>query len=289
MDIYQLKTFIAVAREGTITRASGVLHLSQPAVSAHIKAMEDALGVSLFERTPRGMTLTRDGQRLLAKAEQTLAAYRELVTEASRGKDELSGKLCIGAGSASNHAAVGRLLTGLAAGYPGVDVVLRHRPSHEVVAGIRSGVLDAGFYNEPGEPPPDLATIEVDRFAIYLAAAPGLLPDADGPDWAAIAALPWVYPTESACCSRTAERLFAAHGFRPARIIGSDRQDVTRTLVASGLGVGLLHADAADAAAVRNEVRLVCEAASGVRVLFAHLASRADDPLLVAAASILRG
>ncbi|MBN1205362.1 MAG: LysR family transcriptional regulator, partial [Myxococcaceae bacterium] len=53
MDIYQLKTFVTVAREGSITRASGLLHLSQPAVSAHIKAMEDTLGLSLFERTPR--------------------------------------------------------------------------------------------------------------------------------------------------------------------------------------------------------------------------------------------
>src|SRR5262249_5123871 len=65
--------------EGSITRARSVLHLSQPAVSAHIKAMEDALGLSLFERTTRGMSLTSDGQRLLAKAEQKLAAHQELM------------------------------------------------------------------------------------------------------------------------------------------------------------------------------------------------------------------
>lgn len=65
MDIYQLRTFVVVAREGSVTRASDVLHLSQPAVSAHIKAMEDGLGLSLFERTPRGMSLTQDGQRQL--------------------------------------------------------------------------------------------------------------------------------------------------------------------------------------------------------------------------------
>ena len=45
MDIYQLKTFVAVAREGSVTRASELLHLSQPAVSAHVKAIEDALGL----------------------------------------------------------------------------------------------------------------------------------------------------------------------------------------------------------------------------------------------------
>lgn len=44
MDLYQLKTFVTVAREGSITRASVLLHLSQSAASAHIKAMEEALG-----------------------------------------------------------------------------------------------------------------------------------------------------------------------------------------------------------------------------------------------------
>jgi DNA-binding transcriptional LysR family regulator len=50
MDIYQLKTFVVVAREGSVTRASEILHLSQSAVSAHIKAIEDALALALFDR-----------------------------------------------------------------------------------------------------------------------------------------------------------------------------------------------------------------------------------------------
>lgn len=288
MDIHQLKTFVTVAREASITRASGVLHLSQPAVSAHIKAMEDTLGLSLFERTPRGMSLTRDGQRLLARAEQTLAAHRELMAEAARGKGELTGRLRLGAGTNSNDEAIGRLLTVLAERCPGVEVALKHRSSQEVLAGIRNGSLDAGFYNEPGEPERDLATIEVAQFTIFLAAAPGVVAAAARPDWQAMAGLPWIYPTESACCSRTAEGLFAAHQFRPRRIISADRQDVTRTLIVSGIGVGLLHAGAARDAERRGEVELLFEAGTRVRILFAHLAGRAQDPLLIAASSIMR-
>lgn len=56
MEISLLKTFVTVARAGTITRASELLHLSQPAVSAHIKLFEETLGIVLFERTARGMT-----------------------------------------------------------------------------------------------------------------------------------------------------------------------------------------------------------------------------------------
>jgi DNA-binding transcriptional LysR family regulator len=288
MDITHLQTFVAVAREGSITRASERLHLSQPAVSAHIKGMEETLGLRLFERTPRGMTLTPDGRRLLVKAEQTLAAHHELMSEAMRTKGELVGRLRLGAGSNSTHAAVGALVTSLAARFPGIEVELRHRSSQEVVAGIRSGTLDAGFYSEPGEPEPDLATIEVSRFAIHVVAAPGLVEPTPRPDWKALAALPWIYPIESACCSRTAERIFAAHRFRPRRIVGADRQEVTRTLIVSGLGVGLLHDDVAREAERSGEVVLLHRPEAEVRVLFAHLAARAEDPVWIAASSIMR-
>ena len=282
MDLHQLRTFVVVAREGSITRASERLHLSQPAVSAHIKAMEDALGLSLFERTARGMSLTHDGERLLARAEQALAAHQELIDEATRIKGRLTGKLRLGAGNNANKE-VGKLLTLLSERSPEIEVVLAHGTSLEILAGIRSGALDAGFYNEAGEPDPALATLEVSRFKTYLAAPPGLVQPVE---WSALAELSWIYPAASACCGRTAESLFMAHHIRPKRIISVDREDVTRTLIAGGAGVGLLHADTANEARARGEVELLFECPGSVRVLFAHLASRARDPLLSAATSI---
>lgn len=288
MDIYQLRTFVTVARERSITRSSEVLHLSQPAVSAHIKALEDTLGLALFERTPRGMSLTREGERLLAKAEQTLAAHQGLMDEATRIKGRLTGKLRLGAGSNSNNEAVGRLLTALSERWPDVEVVLEHGTSVDILAGIRNGTLDAGFYNEAAEPEPDLTTLEVSQFRIYLVAPPGLVAVSDPPDWKALADVPWVYPVSSACCGRTAEGLFRMHRIRPKRIISVDREDVTRTLITGRIGVGLLHAHTAMAARDRREIELLFECQTLVRVLFAHLSSRAQDPLLMAATSALR-
>jgi molybdate transport repressor ModE-like protein len=289
MEIHQLKTFVAVAREGTITRASERLGLSQPAVSAHIKAIEDTLGVALFDRTARGMTLTGEGQRLLAKAEQTLAAHQELIDEAKRIKGSLTGKLRLGTASNASTEALGRVLTILAERCPEVDVALQHGTSLEVLSGLRGGSLDAGFYNEAGEPGADLTTIDVASFSIFLAAPPGLVTTSQPLDWQALAELPWICPAAGACCGRAAENLFEKHRFRPKRVTTIDRESVTRTLIAGGVGIGLLHADTAEDARGKGEVELVCEAQKVVRGLFAHRADRAQDPLLGAVTSIVRG
>jgi DNA-binding transcriptional LysR family regulator len=289
MDLHQLKTFVVVAREGSITRSSELLHLSQPAVSAHIKAIEDALEVSLFERTSRGMSLTIEGKRLLAKAEQTLGAHQELIDEATRIRGGLAGKLRIGAGSNSNNEAVGRLLTGLSERCPDVEVALKHGTSQEVLAGLRNGSLDAGFYNEAGDPELGLAVVEVSRFTTYVAGPPGLVSLTEPLDWRSLADQPWIYPTSSACCGRTAESIFKAQQFRPRRIISVDRESVTRTLIAGSTGVGLLHAGTALEARARGEVDLLFEAPTVTRVLFAYLATRAQDPIVDMAVSVMCG
>lgn len=288
MDLHQLKTFVAVARERSITRASEQLHLSQPAVSAHIKALEDELGLLLFERTPRGMSLTSDGERILAKSERALAAQQDLMAEATRIKGRVAGKLHLGVGGSSNKQAIGHLITLLAERYPDVEVTLKHGSSQDVLTSVRNGSIDAGYYNEAGAVGEDLATVEVSRFRIHLAAAPGLVPSPAPLAWRALADLPWIYPTSSTCCSHAAEALFKQHQFRPQRVISVDRGSVTRSLIASGLGIGLLHADAASDAATRGEVELLYEMERPVSILFAALASRADEPLLAAALSVVR-
>ncbi len=284
MDIHQLKTFAAVAREGSITRAAERVHLSQPAVSAHIKALEETLGLTLFERTAKGMSLTPDGERLLAKADRALAAHQELVDEASRLKGQVAGRLRLGAGTSSSPAAIGRLVTALAERWPEVEVALSHGTSREILERVERGELDAGFCNLAAPLRPALTAVETGRFTIHVAApaGTGLL------DWKALEQRAWIYPTASTCCGDTAERLFADHGFRPKRIINVDRGDLTRTLVAAGVGVGLLHDDAALDAQRRGEVELLHACPAPVSVAFVYAKSRAAEPLIAAAASILR-
>lgn len=288
MDLYQLKTFVVVAQERSITRASERLHLSQPAVSAHIKALEDSLGLSLFERTAKGMNLTQGGERLLQKAEAILGAQQALFDEAARIKGRPAGRLRLGAGNNSNPQAVGRFLSELADRWPEIEVNLQHGSSAEILSGLKSGALDAGFYNQAGPADPELHTTFVSEFGIYLVAPPGVVAVQEPLDWGALSALAWIYPSASACCGRAAEDLFRQHKFRPQRIISVDREDVTRTLIARGTGVGLLHEDTAKEAQALGQVALLGEPSAHVQVVFAHQGSRRAEPILAAATALAK-
>ena len=288
MEIYQLRTFVTVAREGSITRASELLFLSQPAVSAHIKAMEDELGLVLFERTPRGMSLTAGGTKLLAKAEQMIALHRDLVDEAKRIKGGVSGKVRLGVNRSTSAQVLGKLLAGLSETSPDLEVALDYGSSAEILRSIRSGALDAGFFTEDGNPDAQLETIEVDRFGVFLAAPRGWIDDAARPDWQKLARMPWICPASNTCCGRAAESLFERNGFRPEKLVSVDQENVTRTLIAGGVGVGLLHEDTAREAEAKGEVELLGGAQQEVRLLFGHLSGRAHDPLIGALSAAVR-
>ena len=96
MELYHLKTFLAVAELGHLTQAAERRCISQPAVSAHVKALEAELGLTLFDRTPRGMVLTADGIALCDPARAVLEAVDALGREAAARREEVAGVVRIG-------------------------------------------------------------------------------------------------------------------------------------------------------------------------------------------------
>ena len=78
MEIYRLKSFLAIMREGNLTRAAERLHLSQSALSSQLRQLEEELGLTLFRRIPRGMELTEAARELVPLVEAVLAAADRL-------------------------------------------------------------------------------------------------------------------------------------------------------------------------------------------------------------------
>ncbi len=280
MEIYQLRTFVTIAREGSITRASELLFLSQPAVSAHIKAIEDEIGFALFERTSRGMILTENGTRLLAKAEQMIAVHKELIEEAKYIKGKPVGKLRLGSNRTPSAQVLGKLLTAITQSLPDIELALEYGSSSEILDAIRNNSIDAGFYTDTGLIHDDLQTLAVDHFGVYLAAPVDWTNNIDKIDWQEIKNMPWICPASNTCCSRVAENLFEREKFRPQKIINVDQEKVTRTLIAGGVGLGFLHADTALDAAAKGEVVLLGDIQQQVNVKFAVVAERMREPLI---------
>lgn len=98
----QLKAFHAVAVHGGFSRAAEALGLTQPAVSDHVRKLEETYGVQLFTRQPSGVALTDMGRKLFAIAERLFEAEAEAAELLSRGRTLEEGQLTIGADAASH-------------------------------------------------------------------------------------------------------------------------------------------------------------------------------------------
>src|ERR1700753_3101023 len=91
-----LRCFITVAREGTVSRAATMLHLTQPAVSLQLKALEEATGLLLFNRTSSGFTLTEAGAALLPLAHKAVAAAHDFGVAGKSRKETRNRTLRVG-------------------------------------------------------------------------------------------------------------------------------------------------------------------------------------------------
>ena len=96
MELYQLRTFLAVADEANLTRAAERVHTSAPAVSAQVKALEEELGVTLFTRGARGMQLTEAGELLRSRIAGPLRQIGHAIYEVRSLPTETGGNVVFG-------------------------------------------------------------------------------------------------------------------------------------------------------------------------------------------------
>jgi DNA-binding transcriptional LysR family regulator len=286
MEFNRLKSFAAVAEAGHLTRAAEKLHISQPALSAQIKALEDELDLPLFERTPAGMTLTPAGRKLLAEAEKVLAAAQVLQAEARSLKGEVGGKATLGSLSDPEFIRLGDFMTAAVERYPLLEIEFKHEITGVALEHVRQGTLDGSFYYG------DLNGSQVAGMSLreigYRVAAPAAWRDRiEHAGWAEIAAEPWILPPDVSTHHQLAQTLFRTHGAMPAKLIGADHEVVVSSLVASGLGVALIRDEAAVRMAAAGEICLWRDARVATTLWFIYLQSREQDPLVRALLDVL--
>lgn len=287
MELYQLRSFVAVAEAGHLTRASEKLHVSQPAVSAQIKALEEELDLALFERTSSGMVLTTAGQTLLAYAQKVLAAAQALRNEAKALKGEVAGRVRVGTMSDPGFIRIGEFLSATVERYPLLQMELHQEVTGEAFAKVRDGELDASFYYG------DLEHRLVGRLRLrdvtYRVAAPAAWADrVVAADWDAISTQPWITTPSISSHHKLVRELFDKHGVAPTKVVEADQESVIANLVVSGVGLSLIREELALEKAAAGEICLWRDVRLETTLWFIYQLARKDDLVIRALLGVLR-
>jgi DNA-binding transcriptional LysR family regulator len=143
MELRQLKYFVAVAEELHFRRAAERLYVAQPAVSEQIRKLEDELGVRLFDRTNRKVSITEAGSALLEEGRRVLAQADAAQLAARNARERAGAKLRLGYLPDSLPASVPRALAQLGRDASRVEVLVETGPAIRLIQRVRDGELDA--------------------------------------------------------------------------------------------------------------------------------------------------
>ncbi|WP_197701104.1 LysR family transcriptional regulator [Micromonospora coriariae] len=170
MEIREMRAFVAVAEEGSLSAAARGLHVSQPALSQSMNALERQLGVQLLIRGSTGVRATEAGMTLLDEARAVLARHDQAVAAVARHTSVGASVLRLGIPLELPTDLLSRPLADLAAAYPGTRVQARHMSTAAQVAALRAGGIDVGLVREhPVGPDLDAVLVIEERLGVLLA------------------------------------------------------------------------------------------------------------------------
>ena len=298
--IQALRCFITVAREGTVSRAATVLHLTQPAVSLQLKGLEESTGLQLFNRTPGGFTLTEAGATLLPLAHRTISASADFKTAADSLRESHRTTLRVGTILDPESIRLGPFVRGLATASRKTEVFLRHGMSDEVLAQIGRGELDVGYYID-ATPAESLApgaerTIEDGRYRLatltrfdYRVIAPCRWSDRVlGKDWADFLDLPWITTPHNSAHRRLIDDVFRPTGLLPKRVAFAEQEEAMVEFVEAGHCLSLARDCVIDRITRKRDFVVADKVALTCDLSLACLASRRHEPMISQAFSAMQ-
>jgi DNA-binding transcriptional LysR family regulator len=251
MDAGDLRVFEAVARLGGMSRAAAELNTVQSNVTARVRQLEDELGIPLFERHSRGVSLTAAGRRLLpyaARAQGLLADARRAALDDGRPKGQLS------VGSLETTAALrlSPMLSAYAAAFPEVDLVLATGTTCELIEGVLGHRLESALVCGPVDHP-ELEEQTVFREQLVVVTAPAVH---SLEQLRARQALKIVVLRAGCSYRQRLESVLATRGIVGVRLLEFGTLDSILACVGAGIGVTLLPRVVVEAAAREGRVTL---------------------------------
>lgn len=232
----ELKTFVAVARHGTFAAAGQRVGLTQSAVSAQMRNLEQALGQRLFDRSGRSAELNAAGRHALPLAEQMLALFAEMGRPEAAG--EWRGELRLGAIASVQTGLLPEVLPRFRALAPHVELKLVPGVSLDLLSQVDAGELDmALLIKPPFEMPKELHQLPLAREPFVLIAPESLVGD---DPLQLLASQPFVRYDRSSFGGRQVERFLREQRLTVREALELDELEAIVRMVEAGLGVSLI-------------------------------------------------
>lgn len=236
----QLRVFAEVAQQGSMARAAASLHLTPPAVSMQIKEVEAQVGLSLFDRHGRQVSLSTAGEYFLVHAKRLLANLKEADNAMARFKRLEHGLLTIGIVSTAKYF-VPQLLARFHEEHPGVEVRLRVVGNREqLVAMMEAGEVDLSVM---GRPPKELAT-RAEAFAahplVFVCPPQHPLLNIGCPPVSALEGCAFIVREHGSGTRAAMEAFFAEHRFEPRITMEMSSNETIKQAVMAGMGLSFL-------------------------------------------------
>ena len=235
MDIVDLKTFEAVARHGSMNKAAAELHTVQSNITARIRALEDELGLQLFQRHARGVTPTPPGMRILPAIARITKLIDDVIVMA-RDDGTPDGSLNLGALETTMALRLSPWITGFARAYPDVRLVVHSGTTTQLLLDVVECRLEGAFIAGPIEHP-DIHQESLFTEELVLATSPAIR---SLKDLGKIHDLRTIVFRSGCSYRQRLESLLSRLGVVAARHLEFGSLDAILSCVAAGIGISLL-------------------------------------------------
>ena len=288
MELYQLRTFKMVAEERHLTKAAKRLHASQPAISAHIRTLEDELGVTLFQRTPKGMTLTYEGLKLKEHAEKALSIVEEMLRLSEKLRETLNGELRIGINNNVNSLRIPEFFSVMKTHHPNLHMHLLNCMTGEVLNKLENGIFDAGFmYGENNSD--KIISFELRKLDLVIVGPIAWHDRLMVAEPADLDQFPWIMTPADCPFHKVASQLFKKHDLHPNQVVLVDNDTTIKSMIKIGTGISLLLEQDLLQEEIEESLTIWKKERLSLTLSIAFLKRRKDEPMLLALTSALSG
>lgn len=253
MSLRALRPLIAIAQHGSFARAAEAVHLTQSAVSLHVRSLEEQFNALLFDRSRRLPVLTEAGHLAVERAREILAIYDSIAADLGDGS-ELRGRLKLGAIQTALAGVLPVALAALSREHPNLRVNVSSGMSAELATRIESGELDAAVTTEPVKPYPHglVSTLLYEEGFWIIAPAAVFSADARR----LLQEHPFIRFDRRAWAGRIIEQELRRMRLRVQTSMELDSQDAIIQMVSSGLGVAVIPLSTRDLQALDGVVKI---------------------------------